>query len=111
VTLAQPSNQWLAQLQARFIETHRARHARLDELADNLSGRAELDETIFLLHRIAGVAGTVGYAPLGAAAKDLEIRMSQARDAGTLPPNEATLDALEDLLDMSQAVLLGQPAG
>jgi HPt (histidine-containing phosphotransfer) domain-containing protein len=86
----------------------RIEQCRLDLLSGRSPGRAALDEIEAHVHKISGVAETVGYPRAGRLAGGVERLIGQGRREGLSdrailecvePALEALLDALEAVLD------------
>ncbi|PTN39031.1 Hpt domain-containing protein [Desulfonatronum sp. SC1] len=96
----------LSELRA-LHETYRQRLAsdipELQNLADALASSSEpaplLEDLKHALHRMAGSAGTFGFPELGAAARNLEIRIQE-----WMHPSGTTMPTSQDLLDLQHEV-------
>lgn len=98
---------WLASIRDRFLGRLKTQAEELDALADHLDRAEARTEAAFILHRIAGVAGTVGYVEFGRMAKDLEDLM-KAANGSRRPLTDAECERFEDFLDLSQDILESQ---
>jgi HPt (histidine-containing phosphotransfer) domain-containing protein len=90
----------LAELQAKFADRLRVRVAELREAVDAaVAEPAGIVAALDLAHRLAGTAGSFGYASAGQIAGELEGQLQRARDADAdWPGIHATLAALEATL-------------
>ncbi len=95
----------LAGPRARFYSNVRAQAAALHRERDNLPDQtdATLDRIISAAHRIAGGAGTVGYAEISARALALEQAATELRyGLGTVAKVQAAIDSLVELIEPSE---------
>ncbi|CDO36956.1 Hpt domain-containing protein [Novosphingobium mathurense] len=90
----------LTPLRLRFIERLHGNLPALLELRPKLGDDASRTEVIAIVHKIAGMAGTMGFPDLGAAARKLEECLVDR------PGETATARAdLDDLADRITAVV------
>ncbi|MCE0505063.1 MULTISPECIES: Hpt domain-containing protein [unclassified Roseivivax] len=102
-------------IREKFLSGLETRLAELDSLSGLLKGeanRARVWEEIRLrVHRIAGVAGSLGFAALGARSGRLDTAIEHYLNKPANPRDEATLSAaLEGLLDDIDQILEEQAA-
>ena len=82
----------LLRIRERFVEMHHDRHDRLEELLEatrrDVDAEAALLETRRILHKIAGTAGTLGFAALGTSAREVEYLIDTHLDGCGFQPDQ-----------------------
>lgn len=96
-------------LRTQFLATHHERHERLEQLMSDIrqdqNRAAGLAEARATLHRLARVAGSLGFSRLGTMAGSLEKTISSHITAGT-PDNNTLIRGMDRFLDLSMDLSL-----
>ncbi|WP_101068683.1 Hpt domain-containing protein [Roseovarius salinarum] len=94
----------IADTRARFVDSLISTVNEIEELKKHLEAGprpgSALRELAHRVHKIAGVAGMTGFARIGDMARSVETGMNRALREGECRPAQATLQQLENLLDM-----------
>ncbi len=99
-------------IRQRFIDGLEERLAELESLFDLLNGADSRDrvwsEIRIRVHRIAGVAGSLGFAALGARAAHIDTAIDSMLELPAPHDDRALCEALDSLLDDIDVILEGE---
>lgn len=99
----------LTAIRRRFVRGLPDQHEHLESLLDQITEDEPAEpiaEARSILHRISGMAGTVGLPDLGAAAHDCDALMTEWLEGETRPALRSVCDALEGYLEISVRVCI-----